>query len=547
MDTEIKGLLARDTTNWKAEFLAGVNENGCGVMWKDVISYMDDVLPKLRALLDSKGYFSFYNIADNYTDYEWTIVDFATASTYPKVVEAWRSKNPFWFSETFDEYKAEKQYAKVAFLVSKARKIPENEKIHIDNFIHYREKTASRKNVIAYTHIITKSGKKAMEELDSITTLLKTKKNIILQGAPGTGKTYTTALLALSVLNVTDVNYSDRCSVMKKYNELKQQGQIFFTTFHQSMDYEEFVEGLRPEVVKDDDGKTNGITYVVKDGIFKCACNAVKLEGINEADCVEKFIQSVSGEVNAKEIDTISGKSRLKVWYTKGNKTLSVRSVYSSSDNGTAPLNIEKLKRQALGEDMEYNWPQYAKAVIRAAIEKFSPKKSRSVVLIIDEINRGNISKILGELITLLEADKRKENTNALTVTLPYSGELFSVPSDLYIIGTMNTTDRSTGSVDYAIRRRFAFVTLRAKKELITDPEAKTLFKAVEKFITPVDPSICMDDLMVGHSYFMTKDLETAWTYEIYPLLLEYYKDGLIKHSPVDYRDMSEFVKKFGV
>lgn len=391
---------------------------------------------------------------------------------------------------------------------------------------------------------------KAMNKLTPYIHLLKNKKNLILQGAPGSGKTYSTAALALAVLEAKGVDYSDRASVMAEYKKMVEQKRIFFTTFHQSMDYEDFIEGLKPEIVKDEDNKTAGVTYEVKDGIFKQACQSVGLGGMSAVACVDKFIESVTGKAdeNATIIKTISGKSEVKVWHVKGNTTLVVRSVNSTSKNGDSPLNIEKIRLQANEDGKEPNWESYAKAVIKAAIERYGSKDNNSVVLIIDEINRGNISKIFGELITLLEADKREGdgNVNAITLTLPYSKEQFSVPSNLYIIGTMNTTDRSTGSVDYAIRRRFAFATLKAQEELITDENALVLFKAVKKFIVPIDPADSMEDLMVGHSYFMSEDLVSAWKYEIYPLLMEYYKDGLIKNSPKEYSDMDKFIEHFG-
>lgn len=271
---------------------------------------------------------------------------------------------------------------------------------------------------------------------NTIADLLKNKRNIILQGAPGTGKTYNTAAIALATLGVNDVDLSDHEAVMDKYKSLKD-SQIFFTTFHQSMDYEDFVEGLKPKVDKD----TNAITYQPEDGIFKIACN----------------------EVN----------------------------------------------------------------------------QNKPVVLIIDEINRGNVSKIFGELITLLEADKRDE----LSVTLPYSKMSFSVPADLYIIGTMNTTDRSTGTLDYALRRRFAFVTLKSDRAVVekhynSDDEVKNialaLFDDIKNFIS--DPQhLCgdysIDDLMVGHSYFMAAnrpELEAKIQYEVIPLIDEYINDGIL-------------------
>ena len=282
--------------------------------------------------------------------------------------------------------------------------------------------------------------------------LLKSKHNIILQGAPGTGKTYNTAAIALSVLGIDGVDLDNHDEVMKKYEEL-QDDRIFFTTFHQSLDYEDFVEGLKPRVQSNENGESLGVTYEPEDGIFKRACNAVVTD-------------------DSKDI-------------------------------------------------------------------------IKSVVLIIDEINRGNVSKIFGELITLLEADKRDKGNHPIKVTLPYSKTLFGVPSNLYIIGTMNTTDRSTGTLDYAIRRRFAFVTLKSDPNVIVKHYEKLgnddlkaiaidLFNNIKAFITNpkhLCGDLCIDDLMVGHSYFMAsskEELQCKVEFEIIPLIAEYINDGIL-------------------
>ena len=185
----------------------------------------------------------------------------------------------------------------------------------------------------------------------------------------------------------------------------------------------------------------------------------------------------------------------------------------------------------------------------------------KKYVLIIDEINRGNVSKIFGELITLLEADKRvpvgesqTEDMHPVIATLPYSKEKFAVPSNLYIIGTMNTTDRSVGQIDYAVRRRFAFVTLHSDVDVIkqyafdkneTREFAIQMFEVVRKFLDGNKFDVDIDDLMVGHSYFCGKteaELRMRWKYEIYPLLCEYYKDGICKQKPES--DLDKFIEE---
>lgn len=286
--------------------------------------------------------------------------------------------------------------------------------------------------------------------LEKCAKLLSKKHNIILQGAPGTGKTYNTAAIALKTLDITDVDLTDHKAVMIRYDELLGK-QIFFTTFHQSLDYENFVEGLKPHVQTNDKGNSIGVTYEPEDGIFKRACN---------------------------------------------------KAVENAEDN-------------------------------------------KSVVLIIDEINRGNVSKIFGELITLLESDKRSQGNHPIKVILPYTKAEFGVPSNLYIIGTMNTTDRSTGTLDYALRRRFAFVTLQSDRSVIEKHYDKlgnanlkdmavALFDDIKKFIESpkhLCGDMSIDDLMVGHSYFMAEDeeeLKDKVEYEIIPLINEYINDGIL-------------------
>lgn len=286
--------------------------------------------------------------------------------------------------------------------------------------------------------------------LEKCAKLLSKKHNIILQGAPGTGKTYNTAAIALKTLDITDVDLTDHKAVMIRYDELLGK-QIFFTTFHQSLDYEDFVEGLKPHVQTNDKGNSIGVTYEPEDGIFKRACN---------------------------------------------------KAVENAEDN-------------------------------------------KSVVLIIAEINRGNVSKIFGELITLLESDKRSQGNHPIKVILPYTKAEFGVPSNLYIIGTMNTTDRSTGTLDYALRRRFAFVTLQSDRSVIEKHYDKlgnanlkdmavALFDDIKKFIESpkhLCGDMSIDDLMVGHSYFMAEDeeeLKDKVEYEIIPLINEYINDGIL-------------------
>lgn len=387
-----------------------------------------------------------------------------------------------------------------------------------------------------------------MEFTNKCAQLLEHKRNIIIQGAPGTGKTYNTASIALKVLGVTDIDLTDHEAVIRRYKELTGK-RIFFTTFHQSLDYEDFVEGLKPCVQTNEQGESVGVTYELENGIFKRACQAVtEDESKDITECINDFLQhKINGFENRRVIPTTTGKSSFYAWWEEGHTTIKCRSTHSTithdETHSPSPLNIEKVKDQALGEGMENNWPRYAEAFIEAVKEEYNIHGNNKVVLIIDEINRGNVAKIFGELITLLEVDKREGSEHPIQVTLPYSKELFSVPKNLYIIGTMNTTDRSTGTIDYALRRRFAFVTLKSDKSVIekhyTEPtlkdQALALFKNIKEFIRKKQcGDLGIDDLMVGHSYFMSaseEELRDKMEYEVLPLISEYINDGILNVS----------------
>ena len=397
----------------------------------------------------------------------------------------------------------------------------------------------------------------AKKLLDRYNTLLREKKNIILQGAPGVGKTYTTASIAVRLCNPNFSELEDHTKVMAEYERLRKSGQIAFCTFHQSMDYEDFVEGVKPEL------QGEHITYNVEAGIFKQTCEQARTtEGKDIIACIDDYLQKIQGYENRREIPTINEKSSIFVWWNKGNKTINIRTTHPKKDKGEqfspSQPNIKEIKDQALGKRTTYIHKSYKQAFIKAVKDEYHLEDEASTtphVLIIDEINRGNISRIFGELITLLEADKRTgEGAHPIKVKLPYSKEDFSVPSNLYIIGTMNTTDRSTGSIDYAVRRRFAFITLKTDPEVIKTcikddavrAKALALFKQINGDGTDEATSFIathkagdfdLEDLKVGHSYFLAETLEALQMkvrYEVIPLLREYIKDGILQGKEND-------------
>lgn len=419
--------------------------------------------------------------------------------------------------------------------------------------------------------------------------ILHKKKNMILQGAPGTGKTYSTALLAVGIIDEEDsLDYSDYNAVFKKYEAYKKEGLIEFTTFHQSLDYEDFIEGLVPEVVSSgEEGENSSINYKATPGIFKRICdNAINsgkeqpksnfdvvwsalINYLNENDFLEIPLERNESKKFKIELNQ-SGDGLINRYNTKGELTTTSKyftkaqlfNIYNGKP-GVPEGGHDNYRRAIVKYLKTDDSSSKLNVKLDDNITVSKSSKKHNYVLIIDEINRGNVAKIFGELITLLEADKREFSDNDLiskgipdtihTLSIPLKylkdefgkPEYLTVPSNLYIIGTMNTTDRSVGSIDYALRRRFTFVTIKADPKVIENyysnnsnlqSKALNLFNNVNKFIE--DNKACemdLEDLKPGHSYYLASDedeLEERWNYEILPLLVEYYNDGLVDKSP---------------
>lgn len=416
-------------------------------------------------------------------------------------------------------------------------------------------------------------------------------KNLILYGPPGTGKTYNSATYAVAICDNKSVDeLTDYDAVMARYNELKKAGRIAFTTFHQSYGYEEFIEGIKPVV---DDSKQD-VGYTIETGIFKQFCedaksaghktgdaaidagariwkltimngdlNQVKQECFEEnnvrmgfgmeADEARSFVEDVRiGDIilSFKTRKTIDGIAIV----TDDASELQDKSKYKTArpvkwlakniDEDITGINNGKLLHRmtfAKVPNMKVkDIIDLAKKVNPGLVNTEIEENTQPYVFIIDEINRGNISKIFGELITLIENTKRAGMEEAASAILPYSGEEFSVPSNVYILGTMNTADRSIALMDTALRRRFQFIEMM--------PDSDVLRKIHADKVEDLDVAAMLDKIneritflydrehTIGHAFFTgLKDdaslvkLQSIFEKSVIPLLQEYFYEDYQK------------------
>ncbi|EAL8349227.1 AAA family ATPase, partial [Campylobacter jejuni] len=419
--------------------------------------------------------------------------------------------------------------------------------------------------------------------------------NQILYGSPGTGKTYHTIDKALEILGK---NLESRDDKKAKFDEYVKKGQIVFTTFHQSYGYEEFVEGIKPRIDSKENSKE--IEYKIKDGIFKELCEKALdnyENSILNADELNKKIElkeKVENFLNwLLETNEPIGKTKGGNFFVVeiDNKTIVIYSEGVERFDGIFNLNLsifmELLKckdefnnatemfKKVFNRDyadrthtyyfnLVKKFKAYEEKQLAAKIEnnKNNDNSLKPYIIIIDEINRGNLSKIFGELITLIEPSKRIGEKEELKVTLPYSGEKFGVPKNVYIIGTMNTADRSITSLDTALRRRFEFVEMMPDvSKLSIDCEGINLQELLKAINTRIEYLLDREKT-IGHAFFISvenlESLKKVFKNRIIPLLQEYFyndyalidavlnKNGMLEISVEnkDYlKNMTEFIE----
>ncbi len=351
--------------------------------------------------------------------------------------------------------------------------------------------------------------------------------NTIFYGPPGTGKTYNTILRAAEIVeNRTIDSYDEALQIFKS----KLHDQIEFITFHQNYSYEDFIQGLRPDTEND-----KQLTFERKDGVFKVlADTALKNIAASEQPPVAKktFEETFNKFVNPLvegEVEEIEVKMKKVSYFITAisNKSIEFRKTSGGTEH---TLSISTLRKMYEAESVleiqglsSYYIPLLDELL---KIGKDSSGKKdiiqrKNFVIIIDEINRANISRVFGELITLIEPDKRSHGTIPLEARLP-SGDPFIVPSNLFIIGTMNTADKSIALLDIALRRRFEFEAMYPKYEI----EGQEIYDV--EILKKINEQIIKSkghDFQIGHAYFMgeNKDLISRMNKKVIPLLLEYY------------------------
>jgi MoxR-like ATPase len=556
----IIGLVCPDTTGWQENAIKDTASGNYIALWNHKKpNGTGATLKLLRQCIDENGFFKIFYTASYNVVYVAEIVDFVSNQHELEKVK-WPENfgSVEWYNTNFADYKDGTKSAAWIYL---ARKIEKVNSVDYQEFNYYKDygypSVGCQAPVVSYkTSLEINFGKQMDRNID----LLKYKKQIILQGPPGTGKTREAKLIAKEMLGLNSVD------------DLKNSDQFTLIQFHPSYTYEDFVRGI----VAKPNPEGEGMLYEAEDKTlgafakkaFKNFVDSKKDLGTisKEAQISEyfdDFVENLNDEIESKDgfypltdnVGLISTddtaafryKGKKDGWLKNGNRILykDILESYFAGDKTR-----QEIKKNTKISGLARQHASYFVRVLNLFQKylednNFKHKESTGIkgvdlknfVLVIDEINRANLSSVLGELIYALEY--RGEAVESMYAVEDERKNKLILPPNLYIIGTMNTADRSVGHIDYAIRRRFAFVDVPAenlKKTQGLQNFDDVLFNTVTAlFDTNLSPEFEKKDVQLGHSYFIDKSTEKDGAtmairleYEIIPILREYIRDGVL-------------------
>lgn len=518
-DEKIKDLIQKrlDYVNKKAKGLAiadssansWIKDGTNAIWWSKAFSGKKSTEDDLKKELSENGFFYFYIISSHKIIYRLKIIDFDE----PEINDDNNPIYPISWNEPKSVLVDKKKRAKWCFKIESKVKMNTDEK-ELEFGSSKNENSEPTQNNLQPVRNVVMTNEEKLAERNK--QLLEYQKQIILQGPPGTGKTRLAKQIARQMIHMDRLDEEKVKDLIKKIEK-----PLVLNTISSG--------SVKFKIISDSQ-------YEISTG------NKHYINLKNIVDCIEKkCFNNVSGTQNNKQGTGPYDVSLAKYLYeTEANKAIAK---YSKLIQFHPSYSYEDFVRGIVAEPIGKSVSYSAKDKVLAKMADDACKDpNNKYILIIDEINRANLSSVLGELIYALEY--RDESVESMYEV--EGNNKITLPSNLYIIGTMNTADRSIGHIDYAIRRRFTFLDVLSNGDNVLDqyPLGKKLYTETVKIFSNeyVSPEFILDDIKIGHSYFIAikkghnediDKLATKYLYQVLPLLNEYVKDGVFQKAPI--------------
>jgi hypothetical protein len=528
----VAGLIASDGNPWKDEIAEKLKTAKTAVTWwSKNPSGKAIVKNRLKRLVADKGSFPFYFTRNGVVTHRARVIDIAFAADYDDKKASW--VNAADYEENWDDYASEDKSPVLAFLIDEMTKLDGS--LKPSDFEYWNGYSApTQDNLQPFVSIRGSIAEDESLEPVSIEMAMLPSKNIIYYGPPGTGKTYFLRSELFGRFTRVSAGKSRERWLIEEADKLpwwKVVAAAFLDAGSSSVPAIAEHEFIRAKIATTYQASPRAMIWAMLQQHTFEDCAFVKYSKRSDPALFRKDAKSVWSVDQDTVKDAIPEVAEFvaKAANYSGAGQSSERNFefitfhqsmsYEDFIEGIKPRLGEELSDQGLAYEVKDG---IFKQICKRA--RLDPRTDYAIF--IDEINRGNVAGVFGELISLIEDDKRAGAVNSLSAILPYSRESFSVPANLYLIGTMNSADRSVEALDTALRRRFSFVEMPPLPEKLKEVEGVDLSKLLESINKRLE-ALRDRDHRIGHAYLMgigsLLSLRAAFTDRIIPLLQEYF------------------------
>jgi hypothetical protein len=529
----VRGLIASDGHPWKDDLVKQLMGGGKAVIWwSKRPSGKALVADRLYRLIAEKGSFYFYFTRSGIVTHRARVIDVSFERDYESKRQGWAGA--IGFVESFEEYTDDdNKSAVIAFLIDEMARLDGS--LKPTDFTYWNDfSQPTQDNLQPFVSVRDEVDIDApIVERAQLSPIALPAKNVIYYGPPGTGKTFFLRTRLFDRFTRVSAGKSRDRWMIEETDAMawwKVVAAALLSSGPSNVPALSEHEFIKAKIKSTDQANPRAMIWSMLQQHTFPDCDNVKYSRRADPPLFRKEVDSVwevDGAAVRESVPEVADFVERAGDYSDERQSYSMNFEFITFHQSISYEDFIEGIKPSLGDDSDRNLGYEIKdGIFKQICRRARLDPSGEYALFIDEINRGNVAGIFGELITLIEEDKRAGAATALTATLPYSREQFSVPPNLYIIGTMNSADRSVEALDTALRRRFSFIEMEPKPDLLDIVEGIDLPELLETVNRRIE-ALRDRDHRIGHAYLQgiksLEGLKSSFADKIIPLLREYF------------------------